>query len=100
MVSWCKKGESYTQISPKSELCKFKWANTHSTPLCISYAKVPDYYGPYAYCSLDKASHAQSYVDSGGQTLTKNVSMTLCNWQSCHQTHVLCGCTTFGTRSN
>ena len=24
-----------------------------------------------------------------------NVSMTLCNWQICHQTHVLCGRTTF-----
>ena len=37
----------------------------------------------------------QSYVGSIGQTLTTNVSMTLCNWQICHQTHVLCGCTTF-----
>ena len=31
------------------------------------------------------------------QTLTTNVSMTLCDWQIRHQTHVLCGCTTFGT---
>ena len=31
------------------------------------------------------------------QTLTTNVSMTLCNSQISHQTHVLCGCTTFGT---
>ena len=23
-------------------------------PPCISYAKIPNYYGPYAYCSLDK----------------------------------------------
>ena len=23
-------------------------------PLCISYANVHNYYGPYAYCSLDK----------------------------------------------
>ena len=30
MVSWCKKGEDNTQISPKSELCGFKWANTHN----------------------------------------------------------------------
>ena len=34
-------------------------------------------------------------------TLTTNVSMTPCNWQigklANHQTHVLCGCTTFGT---
>ena len=22
-------------------------------------------------------------------------TMTLCNWQICHQTHVSCGCTTF-----
>ena len=28
-------------------------------------------------------------------TLTTNVSMTLCSWQIRHQTHVLCGCTTF-----
>ena len=54
MGSWCKKGEYYAQISPKSELC-----------------------------------------GSSGQTLTTNVSMTLCTWQICHQTHVLCGRTTF-----
>ena len=29
-VSWCKKGEYTAQISPKSELCGFKWANTHN----------------------------------------------------------------------
>ena len=37
----------------------------------------------------------QSYVGSSGQTLTLNVSMTVCNWQICHPTHDLCGCTTF-----
>ena len=31
------------------------------------------------------------------QTLTTNVSMTLCDSQIRHQTHVLCGFTTFGT---
>ena len=30
MVSWCKKGESYLQISPKLELCGFNWANNHN----------------------------------------------------------------------
>ena len=34
------------------------------------------------------------------QTLTTNVSMTLCNSQIRHQTHVLCGCTTFGSKLN
>ena len=34
---------------------------------------------------------------SSGQTLTTNVSVTLCHSQIRHQTHVLCGCTTFGT---
>ena len=29
-VSWCKKGEYNAQTSPKSELCGFKWANTHN----------------------------------------------------------------------
>ena len=28
--SWCKKGEYNAQLSPKSELCGFKWANTHN----------------------------------------------------------------------
>ena len=28
-------------------------------PPCISYGKVPNYYGPYAYCSLDKAVDTQ-----------------------------------------
>ena len=36
----------------------------------------------------------QSYVGSSGQTFTATVSMTLCNWQIRHQTHVLCGCST------
>ena len=36
-------------------------------------------------------------VGSSGQTLTTNVSMTLCDSQIHHETHVLCGCTTFGT---
>ena len=31
------------------------------------------------------------------QTLTTNVSMTLCDSQIRHQTNALCGCTTFGT---
>ena len=31
------------------------------------------------------------------QTLTTNVSMTLCDSQIRHQTLALCGCTTFGT---
>ena len=80
---------------------------------------------PLAYCALDKgiacAQHIQlpdantgarkgdmvhkypqnlRCVGSSGQTLTKNVPMTLCNWRICHQTHVLCGCTTFGTELN
>ena len=44
---------------------------------------------------MHKRTQNQSYVGSSGQTLTTNVSMTPCNWQICHQTHVLCGCTTF-----
>ena len=36
-------------------------------------------------------------LGSSGQTITTNVSMTQCDWQICHQTHVLCGCTIFGT---
>ena len=44
---------------------------------------------------MQKYPQNQSYVGSILQTLTINVSMTLCNWQICHQTHVLCGCTTF-----
>ena len=30
MVSYCKKGEYNAQISPKSELCGFKWTNTQN----------------------------------------------------------------------
>ena len=37
MVSWCKKGEYNAQISPKSELCGFKWANTHNK--CVHVGK-------------------------------------------------------------
>ena len=49
---------------------------------------------------MNKYPQNQSSVGSNGQTLTTNVSITLCNWQTCHQTHVLCGCTAFGTESN
>ena len=43
---------------------------------------------------MHKYPQKQSYVASIGQTLTTNVSMTLCSWQICHQTHVSCRCTT------
>ena len=46
---------------------------------------------------MHKDTKNQSYVGSSGQTLTTNVSMSLCASQIRHQTHVLCGCTTFGT---
>ena len=46
---------------------------------------------------MHKDTKNQSYVGSSGQTLTTNVSTTLCDSQICHQAHVLCGCTTFGT---
>ena len=49
---------------------------------------------------MHKYPQNQSNVGSSGQTLTPNVPMTLCDWQIRHQTHVLCGCTTFGTESN
>ena len=46
---------------------------------------------------MHKHPQNQSYVGSSGQTLTTNVSMTLCDSQIRGQTHVLCGCTMFGT---
>ena len=49
---------------------------------------------------MHKYPQNQSSVGSSGQTLTTNVFMTLCNWRMCHQTHVLYGCTTFGTELN
>ena len=45
---------------------------------------------------MHKYPQNQSYVGSSGQTLTTNVYMTLCTRQI-RQTHVLCGCTKFGT---
>ena len=36
-------------------LLKGQVFRTNTPPHCISYAKVPNSYGPYAYCSLDKA---------------------------------------------
>ena len=56
-----------------------------------------------SWCRKGHAMHKhpqnQSYLGSSGQTLTTNVSMTLCDSQIRHQTHVLCGCTMFGTES-
>ena len=49
---------------------------------------------------MHKYPQNQSFVGSSGQTITTKVSMTPCNWQICHQTHVLCGCTTFCTELN
>ena len=46
---------------------------------------------------MHKYSQNQRYVGSSGQTLTANVSMTLCDQQIRHQIHVPCGCTVFGT---
>ena len=46
---------------------------------------------------MHKTSPKSELSGSSGQTLTTNVSMTLCDSQIRHQTHVLCGCTTFGT---
>ena len=84
------------------------------SPPCLSCAKIPN-----SYCNLDNAVDAQeekiawcagagkentthnypnnqSFVGSSGHpTLTTNVPMALCHWQICHQTHVLCGHTTF-----
>ena len=48
---------------------------------------------------MHKHPQNQSYLGSSGQTLTTNASMTLYDSQIRHQTHVLCGCTTFGTES-
>ena len=31
-------------------------------PPCISYANVNDYYGPYAYCSLDKGVACTQHI--------------------------------------
>ena len=45
---------------------------------------------------MHKDTKNQSYVGSNGQTLTTNVPMNLCHLQIRHQTHVFCGCTTFG----
>ena len=46
---------------------------------------------------MHKDTINQSFVCLSGQTLTTNVSMTLCDSQIRHKTHVLCGYTTFGT---
>ena len=47
---------------------------------------------------MHKDTKNQSYVGSSGQTLTTNVSMTLCDSQIRHQTHVLFCCTMFGAK--
>ena len=49
---------------------------------------------------MHKYPQTQSSVGSSGQTPTTNVSMTPGNRQICHQSHVLCGCTTFCTEFN
>ena len=46
---------------------------------------------------MHKHPQNHSSVGSSGQTLTTNVSTTLCDLQIRHQTRVLCGCTAFDT---
>ena len=46
---------------------------------------------------MHKDTKNQSYVGLSGQTLTTNVSMTLCDSPIRHETHVLCGCAMFRT---
>ena len=46
---------------------------------------------------MHKDTQNQSYVGLSGQTLTTNVSMTLCDSQIRHKTDISCGCSTFGT---
>ena len=36
--------------------------NTQHPPPCISYANVHNYYGPYAYCSLDKGMACAQHI--------------------------------------
>ena len=56
--------------------------------------------GTHATTNKGEENAHQSAVGSSGQTITTNVPMTQCNWQICHQNHVLCGCTTFRTERN
>ena len=73
-------------------------------PPRLSYGKIPNSYGPYAYCSLDKAVayayciHMVSWCKKGEYGF--GWVHDPCTWQSRHQTHGLCGCTTFGTGLN
>ena len=34
----------------------------YTPPPCISYANVHNYYGPYAYCSLDKGVACAQHI--------------------------------------
>ena len=54
----------------------------------VSWCKKGDY---------NAQTSPESELSGFKQTLTTNVSMTLSDSQIRHQTHVLCGCTTFGT---
>ena len=43
--------------------CPPSWStrgHTYTPPPCISYTNVHNYYGPYAYCSLDKGVLARN----------------------------------------
>ena len=39
----------------------FQW-HLKIPPLCLSYANVNNYYGPYAYCSLDKGVACTQHI--------------------------------------
>ena len=47
-------------------------------PLCISYANVHNYYGPYAYCSLDQGVACAQHIQPPTHTCAGHMC---CNWQ-------------------
>ena len=53
-------------------------ANSTPPPPCISYANVHNYYGPYAYCSLDKGVACAQHIQLLTHTYAGHIC---CNWQ-------------------
>ena len=48
----------------------------YTSPLCISYTNVQNYYGPYAHCSLDKGVACAQYILLPAHTCA-------CAWYEC-----------------
>ena len=66
----CKRDSGAMNPIPRAWKClrPYNGHNPPPPPRCISYANVNNYYGPYAYCSLDKGVACAQHIQLPAHT--------------------------------